>query len=436
MLKYLLCFRYLCKIRLVIISVLAVALSFGLLVSIASVFSGFIDAVENGASSSMGDIVIRPHPSLKITDQDVLINRLKQIPQIHSASALLTSQGLILIGKGDVKKADIWGIDLDKQDEVTGIKQHLCAEPKDYNENSVIVGVGILGSPDAVTDEYDIPKAKEYIGKNALILTGRIDTELQNSFVKKDLRVTINNIIISGIDQFDRSSVYVPLETLSKALYPDKGIVADTVQVRFIPGLSYEKQLEILKEVKDVWRSFAINKMGWPAGWVGYSSVELAKDLQRQMVQEYRKQMDVLMAVFSIVSCGIILLIFCIFYMIVLGRRKDIAIIRSCGHSRSSIAFTYISFGLLTAVAGIALGLLLGWLFTENINAIEASISRFTGVKIWKSSVYMFSRIPNKLDLISAFKISIFALISSIIGAAIPAMIAAKTDPVKTLRYE
>ncbi|ARN57274.1 FtsX-like permease family protein [Sedimentisphaera salicampi] len=437
MLKYLLCLRYLLKVRLVVISVLAVALSCGLLVSISSVFSGFIEAVEKGASDAMGDAVIRPHPSLQISNFRDLTGRIENIENVQAASGLLNAQGLVLIGRGEVKKAQIWGIDIESQDEVTGIRDDFISSEGRFAEDSAALSIGLLTSPDPVTDKYDFDKAKSWTGKNALVLTGRQGSGEAADFRRSDLRVKIDAVSFSGINQFDSSSVYLPIETLSTELYPEKNKpLADTIQIRFAEGLSEKQQRNLLSRIQAVWSDFARNELGWPASWVGYSSISLSRDMQKRLVAEYQKQMDVLMAVFSIVSGGVVLLIFCIFYMIVMGRRKDIAILRSFGQSRGGVAGVYLLFGVFIAIAGIVLGIIFGWLFTENINTIENLISRLTGVKIWKSSVYMFSRIPNTLDIVSAMKISLYALAASLAGALLPAVIAAKTDPVKTLRYE
>ncbi|MGE4285783.1 MAG: FtsX-like permease family protein [Phycisphaerae bacterium] len=423
------------KARLVIISSLAVALSCALLISLASVFSGFIEAVEGGASSSMGDVIIRPHPSLKIEQYDRLTAEIDKLERVEGSSALLSTHGLMLLGKGNVRKVDIWGIDLEKQNLITQIKDQLITDGEPFGAGSAITAIGVLQTPDPLTDDYNLTEAQGKIGMPALLLAAKPAGE-DVATQRIDMRVRIANVSFSGINQFDSSNVYVPLETLSASLYPDEPLVADTVQVRLKAGLTPEQEHQSLREIDGVWRKFAAETLQWPASWINAGSVALAKELQRQMVVEYQKQLDVLMAIFSIVSAGIILLVFCIFYMIVLGRRKDIAIIRSCGHSACSVAGMFIWFGMLAAIAGIALGIGLGALFTHNINGIEDALSKLTGVKVWKASVYMFSEIPNHIDAIATVKISLYAFIASLIGSAIPAIIAAKTDPVKTLRYE
>ena len=122
--------------------------------------------------------------------------------------------------------------------------------------------------------------------------------------------------------------------------------------------------------------------------------------------------------------------------MIVISRKKDIAVIRSFGAGRTGVAGIFISFGLTVGVFGSGLGLLLGWLFVRNVNTIEHWIQVVFGLKIWKSSVYMFDRIPDQVEWRLAIILASAAIISAVIGSLLPALLAAAVKPVKVLRYE
>jgi len=74
--------------------------------------------------------------------------------------------------------------------------------------------------------------------------------------------------------------------------------------------------------------------------------------------------------------------------------------------------------------------------YSTNINVIENWIRIVFGLKLWKSSVYMFSKIPNEVDWASALPIMFFAVIAATIGTLIPAIVAARSRPVEILRYE
>jgi lipoprotein-releasing system permease protein len=146
--------------------------------------------------------------------------------------------------------------------------------------------------------------------------------------------------------------------------------------------------------------------------------------------------MGILLLIFGVVSLGVVLLIFCIFYMIVRLKQKDIAIIKSCGAAGSSVVWIFVGFGACVGIAGSGVGVVLGYIFTKNVNTIEEWIGIIFGLKLWKSSVYMFSKIPNEVDWASVLPIVLLAIIAAAIGTLIPAIVAARTKPVEILRYE
>ncbi len=184
-LKLLLCMKYLMRRKIVLLSIVAVALSCGLLISVSSLFKGFIGSVESSVSDNLGDVIIgSPYGFRSISRLDVLIPRLEEIDSVECAAPLLVGSGLVLKGKGDVKRVSIWGIDLDKHIKVTSLKESLLMQKNTpstsfnttANDKSLygFVGIGVSCSPDPKTDEYDIDKASEVIGSKIIIMTGSL----------------------------------------------------------------------------------------------------------------------------------------------------------------------------------------------------------------------------------------------------------------------
>jgi len=100
------------------------------------------------------------------------------------------------------------------------------------------------------------------------------------------------------------------------------------------------------------------------------------------------------------------------------------------------VAFIFIGFGAFVGLIGSVIGIILGSVITTNINTIENWIRIIFGLKLWKSSVYLFSRIPSEVDWNSALWIVLFSIFAASIGTLIPAVVAANTEPVQILRYE
>lgn len=82
------------------------------------------------------------------------------------------------------------------------------------------------------------------------------------------------------------------------------------------------------------------------------------------------------------------------------------------------------------------LGLLIGYLIVHNINTLHAWLGTALHVQVWDPEVYAFDTIPNTLEPFRVAWILGIAVVASIIGALVPAIRAARLNPVEALRWE
>lgn len=447
MLKLFLWLRYLGKRRMVLLSVAAVALSCALLIVVASLFSGFINTFERSTADVLGDIVLAPQE--KIENYPELIGQLDGLKCVEAATGTLTAQGLLHIGRGNVRAVEICGIDLQKEGRVTAfgrslLNKDLNKATKAEGEIEGYIGIGVLCEPNEKTDEYDLRAAKAATGREVVLTTGTIieKTDGGSRFKRQTMRLVVADVVFSGVYSIDSRVVYVPIERLREVIYPDaRQSLADQIHIKLRSGPTTSLRTgadneAALAQIRGVWKMFADKELGWAEFEIDMTRIETARQLQSRYVAEIRKQMGVLLLIFGVVSISSVLLVFCIFYMIVETRRKDVAIMKSCGAGSASVATIFIGFGGFIGITGAAIGTVLGYIITKNINVIEGWIRVIFGLKLWKASVYMFSRIPTEVDWQAVVWIVFSAIAGAAIGAAVPAISAAMTRPVNVLRYE
>ena len=434
-----LCRKYLCARKVILLSITAVALSCALLITVASLFTGFIDTFEKSSSRHMGDIVIAAPEGLNISRYDELIGDLQANPNIEAATGVLSSQGLLLLDKGNVRAVQVWGIELPRRTTVTPFAEGLVRQnetsaavgflaPAEPGWLAGFVGIAVLAKADEKTDQYDMEKVKDQIGKKVLLTTGSGQNKKTVG-----IKFVISDVVFSGIYEFDKNFIYLPIEELAEKLYPGQGKLADTIHIRLGPGIDPQAALAV---VRGIFRNFAREKLNWSSYAVSLTGINTSAGMQARLIAEYKKQMAMLMLIFGVVSGGVVLLICCIFYLIVMTRQKDIAVVKSCGLGSGPVALLFIAFGMMTGLIGSALGVAIGCAVTKNINRIEQWISSVFGLKLWKSSTYMFSTVPNRIDWESVLWIVAAAVLAAGIGALIPAVVAAGLKPVEILRYE
>lgn len=440
MLKFFLWLRYLRKKRIVLLSIAAVALVVSLLTTVSSLFTGFIKVFEQSAVKAMGDVVLEP--AMRFSKYPQLIERLEQIGSVEAATGVLSAQGLLHLGAGNVRAVSIRGIEAGRQAKVTGFQQSLVrqgsvsAEPSfaipGYPETAgMFVGIGVLAEPDEHTDKYDFAAVEKMIGEEVVLTTGIASGE---QVKRKIIKAGIADIVFTGVYELDKNFVYLSIEELQKRLYSeDEGQIANQVQIKLAGDVETESALA---QIRGVWSAFATQELNWSPYLINQTTIITAKEMQSRYIAELRKQMRILLFIFGVVDFSVVLLIICIFYMIVRLKQKDIAIIKSCGASSGAVSFIFVAFGFSVGVIGSIFGAFLGYVVTKNVNAIEECIRKIFGLKLWKSSVYMFSEIPNEVNWSWAWAIMLTAILAAIAGALIPAIVAARTKPVEILRYE
>jgi lipoprotein-releasing system permease protein len=137
--------------------------------------------------------------------------------------------------------------------------------------------------------------------------------------------------------------------------------------------------------------------------------------------------MIVLVAAFGIISTLI---------MLVMQKRKEIAILMSMGATSRSLMAVFIVQGMLIGAAGTVVGLLLGLGIANNLDPIVATVEWLFGFKAFPQDVYLLDRLPSRVLWPDVIAITVTAFLISFLATIIPSRQAARVDPVVAIRYE
>jgi lipoprotein-releasing system permease protein len=114
--------------------------------------------------------------------------------------------------------------------------------------------------------------------------------------------------------------------------------------------------------------------------------------------------------------------------MVVMEKRKDIAILQSMGASRDSIRRIFLIKGCVIGVVGTLLGVFLGL-------AICVAIQEYRFIELPKD-VFLISTVPVRIYLSNFLLVGFASLVVCLVASIYPARQAAKLDPVEIIRYE
>ncbi|MEP5765576.1 MAG: lipoprotein-releasing ABC transporter permease subunit [Halieaceae bacterium] len=122
--------------------------------------------------------------------------------------------------------------------------------------------------------------------------------------------------------------------------------------------------------------------------------------------------------------------------MAVTEKRSDIAVLRTMGARAWEIMAIFVAHGLLLALSGILLGVVVGVSLALNISEVTLFIEQLTGTKLFNPQVYFISDLPARLQWRDVAVVALLALGLSLLATLFPAWRATRIAPAEVLRYE
>ena len=135
----------------------------------------------------------------------------------------------------------------------------------------------------------------------------------------------------------------------------------------------------------------------------------------------------IIVAAFNIIS-GLTILI--------KNKTKEIAILKTLGLSSNSIIKSFFLTGFTIGFMASVFGIIIGILFSENIESIRSFLSYVLNVEIFPSDVYFLDELPSEINSFSIVIIFIFSLLTTSLASLIPAIAISKMNTIKALRYD
>jgi lipoprotein-releasing system permease protein len=121
--------------------------------------------------------------------------------------------------------------------------------------------------------------------------------------------------------------------------------------------------------------------------------------------------------------------------MTVTDKRTDIAILRTLGAAPRTVMGVFITQGLVIGWAGVAFGVALGVLLTENMSSVEPFLERTLRFHLFDPDVYAVTSVPTELHVSNVVWIATAALVLTLLATLYPALRASRVPPAEALRY-
>ena len=142
---------------------------------------------------------------------------------------------------------------------------------------------------------------------------------------------------------------------------------------------------------------------------------------------------------FVILMLLIVVAAFCIMSTLItttVQKTKEIGVLKALGASPGKLSRLVLIQGFIVGVLGVVIGTALGLVTIRNLTPIQNFLTRVVGIDVFPKDIYNFAQIPAFLTLSDLLAIIISALAICTLGGVIPALWAAKLNPVDALRHE
>jgi lipoprotein-releasing system permease protein len=398
-----------------LISTLGVAVGVMALIVVMAVMSGFEHDLRSKILGTNAHIWLMRYGERGIEDPDGALAAVRRVPGV-TAAAPFTYNEVMLTAAGRAAGTVLRGIDLAAALGATDFRTTLRAASSELtqalqNPQPVFPPEGIvLGSHLAATLGVGVGNPVDVL----LPLGGDL-TPL--GMVPRLKRFTVVGVFQVGFAEFDSKLALVGIPA-AQTLFRMGGAVSG---------------LEI--RVADIYRAAEVAEVirgRLPFPYFTRTWMELNRNFfsalrVERIVMFIILTMIVLVAAFGIVSTLI---------MLVMQKRKEIAVLKSMGATQGSIMRIFVVQGVVIGVAGTCLGLMAGLAIAHNLNPIVAGIEWLFGFKAFPQDVYLLDKLPARVLWPDVLAISLIAFAVSVLATILPSRQAAAVDPVVAIRYE
>jgi len=232
----------------------------------------------------------------------------------------------------------------------------------------------------------------------------------------KQVSFLIISIFESGLSEYDENIAYINLKTLEDFFDKDPDNRFAEYYYKDPKNIQYHKE-NLMNLFPD---AFVYT-------WADMNSSLFSALKVERNVMFIILSLIIIVAAFNIIS-GLTIL--------VKNKTKDIAILKSIGVLNKSIIKIFFLVGVIIGTSATIFGIFLGVTFSLYIENIRQFISSTFNISLFPEEIYFLSKMPSEINISSILLVSICSILITIIVSIFPAFKAAKTDPIKSLKYE
>ena len=383
-----------------IFSFLGIMLGVAILIIVMSVMNGFKTELTNKIIGLNPHIVIQPN-GFNIDEK--YISKIKNNFKNISLSKTYTGEGVII--NSDQAKGIIFkGVNnTEKKIKDFLEKNIISGDVKKFKKNNIFIGSELAFNLNL--NEGD----RINLMSSAFVATPLGSLPKQENF-------EIAGIFNTGFVEFDQNIIFLTIEdalSIFDKVHKDQNLeiyLKDPLEAN-----SYKKEIEKFNPNYFIYTWSDLNKSF-------FNALKVERNVMFIILT-----LIIIVAAFNIIS-GLTILI--------KNKTKEIAILKTLGLNNSSIKKSFFLTGFTIGFFATISGIVLGTLFSSNIEKVRIFLATVFKLEIFPSDIYFLDELPSEINLYSIVIIFILSLLVSAIASYIPARHISKMKTFRALKYE
>ncbi len=371
-------------------------------------------AIMTGFEEDLRARILGLHPHLRVVNNlgsglidkpDDIVAAMKSDPRVEDAAAVVQSQ--MLVTSGDTMLGVFArGVDAKSGSSTAGIEHYVVqGSLEDIGKRVTTDGVEL---PTVMIGRELAGKLLVERGDTIRVMSPRFSASPMGA-MPRTRRFVVTALFDSGMVEYDSALVFMGIDD-ARALF-GVGKIATGVEARLHQPYDAPEVAAALNE--------RIGLPYWVEPWTeAHRNVFAALKLEKT-AYFLVLLLIILVAAFTIVST---------LYMVVMEKRRDIAVLKTMGADDSSIARIFVMKGLLIGGVGTSLGALFGWLGC-------LALGRYEFVHL-PEGVFYVKTLPVRIDPENFLMVVAASMVICLGACLFPAWKAARVVPVDVLRYE
>ena len=384
-----------------IFSFTGIALGVAILIIVMSVMNGFRTELINKILGFNPHIIVKPYNN-KINKED--LDNLDVLKENVLRTAFTFSGQAIILSKKNTTGILVRSYLENEIDKIDLIKNGIIdGSLNSFSKNTISIGKELAISLDLIVGD-----------EITLMSTSNLQTPFGNLPMQE--KFTISSVFTTGLAEFDHNVIFMPFGN-AQSLFE-----LSDMDIDLEIFLKKPDNAQLVKEkVQKIFSNHYV-----------YSWADLNKSFFGALKVERNVMFIILtliiiVAAFNIIS-GLTIL--------VKNKTREIAILRTLGISKNSIAkvffLTGFTIGLLATITGVTIGIL----FSYYIEEIRVLITSIFNIRLFPEEIYFLSQMPSEINFGYILVISLFSLLITFLATIFPSLSAAKLDPIMALKYE